>query len=120
MRCSTSGQVDVRPEYDARSGVGPELCAECHTQWYALRMTRDGRNDVQLAVRVPNELVSELDALVPQVHSTRAEAVRAAVEACLYRLNCERDAQRYADTPLDNAELALAVDPDGWTATPLW
>jgi|AntDryMetagUQ889_1029465.scaffolds.fasta_scaffold69526_1 Arc/MetJ-type ribon-helix-helix transcriptional regulator len=83
-------------------------------------MTRDGRNDVQLAVRVPTELVSELDALVPQLHATRAEAVRAAVETYLYRLACERDAQRYADRPLDDAELALADDPGAWTVTPSW
>ncbi|MDQ3599956.1 MAG: ribbon-helix-helix domain-containing protein [Actinomycetota bacterium] len=83
-------------------------------------MTRDGRNDVQLAVRVPNELISQLDALVPQVHATRAEAVRTAVEKYLYRLACERDAQRYADQPLDDAELALADDPDAWTVTPSW
>lgn len=83
-------------------------------------MTRDGRNDVQLAVRVPNELVNELDALVPQVHVTRAEAVRAAVESYLYRLACKRDAQRYADTPLDNAEPVLADDLGAWTATPSW
>ncbi len=75
---------------------------------------------MQLAVRVPNELIKELDALVPQLHATRAEAVRAAVETYLYRLACERDAQRYADTPLDNAELALADDPGAWTATPSW
>ena len=75
---------------------------------------------MQLAVRVPTELVSELDALVPQLHATRAEAVRAAVETYLYRLACERDAQRYADRPLDDAELALADDPDAWTVTPSW
>lgn len=75
---------------------------------------------MQLAVRVPNEIVSELDALVPQVHATRAEAVRVAVETYLYRLACERDAERYADEPLDGAELALADDPEAWSATPSW
>ena len=75
---------------------------------------------MQLAVRVPTELVSDLDALVPQLHATRAEAVRAAVESYLYRLACERDAQRYADKPLDDAELVLADDPEGWRASPSW
>lgn len=36
---------------------------------------------MQLAVRVSRSLVDELDALVPEVHPTRAEAVRAAVES---------------------------------------
>lgn len=75
---------------------------------------------MQLAVRMPSEVVSELDALVPGLHGTRAEAVRAAVQAYLYHLACERDAQRYANTPLDDAELALADSPDAWSATPSW
>lgn len=75
---------------------------------------------MQLAIRVSNELVTALDALVPQVHATRAEAVRAAVETYLYRLACERDAQRYADEPLADAELALADDPEVWAVTPSW
>lgn len=75
---------------------------------------------MQLAVRMPSDVITELDALVPQVHATRAEAVRAAVHAYLYRLACERDVQRYANTPLDDAELALADDPDAWSATPSW
>ena len=69
---------------------------------------------------MPNELVEALDRLVPERHATRAEAVRAAVEAYLYRVACERDAQRYAAKPLTNDELALADDPDAWSATPSW
>ena len=83
-------------------------------------MTRPRQHNVQLAVRVPNELVEALDRLVPEMHTTRAEAVRAAVEAYLYRVACERDAQRYAAKPLTNDELALADDPDAWSATPSW
>lgn len=75
---------------------------------------------MQLAVRVPSEVIRELDALVPQVHATRAEAVRVAVETYLYRLACERDAERYAHVPLGDTELALADDPDAWSATPSW
>ncbi len=63
-------------------------------------MTSRQPHDVQLAVRVARSLVEELDALVPEVHPTRAEAVRAAVESYLYRLACERDAERYAELPL--------------------
>jgi len=75
---------------------------------------------MQLAVRVPRALVRELDDLVPGLHRTRAEAVRAAVESYLYRLACERDAERYGSLPLDDRELALADDPEGWSATPAW
>lgn len=91
-----------------------------HTAWYALCMTSRGRNDMQLAVRMPTEVISELDALVPHMHATRAEAVRAAVDAYLYRLACERDAERYAHQPLDDTELILADDPDAWSGTPTW
>jgi predicted transcriptional regulator len=83
-------------------------------------MTRSRQHDVQLAVRVPNELVEALDRLIPERHATRAQAVRTAVEDYLYRLACERDAQRYTDEPLTDAELALTDDPDGWSATPSW
>ncbi len=83
-------------------------------------MTRQRPHNVQLAVRVPNELVEGLDQLVPERHATRAEAVRAAVENYLYRVACERDAQRYAEEPLADDELALADDPDAWSVTPSW
>lgn len=83
-------------------------------------MTSTRHHDVQLAVRVPGSLVRELDELVPGRHRNRAEAVRAAVESYLYRLNCERDAERYDSAPLTDAELALADDPAAWTATPSW
>ncbi len=83
-------------------------------------MTRSRQHDVQLAVRVPTELVEALDGLVPGQHASRAEAVRAAVEDYLYRLACERDAHRYADQPLTDDELALADDSGAWSATPPW
>jgi len=75
---------------------------------------------MQLAVRLPRATVEELDALVPLVHATRAAAVRAAVEAYLYRLACERDARRYEQQPLDEQELLLTDDPKGWQGTPAW
>jgi len=83
-------------------------------------MTRPRQHDVQLAVRVPNELIEALDRLVPERHTTRAEAVRAAVEEYLYRVACERDAQRYAEAPLTDDELVLTDDPDAWSVTPAW
>jgi len=75
---------------------------------------------VQLAVRVPKSMLDALDGLVPERHETRADAVRAAIELYLYRLACERDAERYDAAPLSDEELALADDPAGWELTPAW
>jgi metal-responsive CopG/Arc/MetJ family transcriptional regulator len=74
----------------------------------------------QLAVRLPDELIQQLDALVPTAHPNRSEAVRRAIELYLYRLACERDARQYERFPLTDAELSLADDPDAWRDTPPW
>lgn len=75
---------------------------------------------IQMAIRLPDELVSRLDALVPQVHGTRSDAVRRSIELYLYRLACEQDADRYDQLPLSEEELALADDPDPWSGTASW
>jgi hypothetical protein len=46
--------------------------------------------------------------------------VRRALELYLYRLACERDAERYEQVPLGEEELALADDERGWSETPAW
>ena len=74
----------------------------------------------QIAVRLPDEMVKQLDQLVVQGHQSRSEAVRRAIELYLYRLACERDARRYDDLPLNDTELSLADDPEAWAATPAW
>lgn len=74
----------------------------------------------QLAVRLPDDLVRRLDALVPTVHDSRSEAIRRAIELYLYRIACERDAEAYALTPLTEGELALTDDPAAWNTTPRW
>ena len=74
----------------------------------------------QIAIRLPEEIVSRLDALVPAVHESRSDAVRRSIELYLYRLACEEDAERYEREPLSDGELALADDPDAWTGTPSW
>ena len=71
-------------------------------------------------MRLPEEMVQQLDQLVAHGHQSRSEAVRRAIELYLYRLACERDARRYDDLPLTDAELALADDPEAWAATPSW
>ena len=74
----------------------------------------------QIAVRLPDDLVRQLDALVPSPHASRSEAIRQSVELYLYRLACERDAELYEQRPLTDEELALAHDPSSWAGTPSW
>jgi Arc/MetJ-type ribon-helix-helix transcriptional regulator len=74
----------------------------------------------QIALRLPVELVSRLDELVPRLHPTRSDAVRRSIELYIYRLACEADAARYADMPLTEEERSLADDPASWSETPAW
>jgi Arc/MetJ-type ribon-helix-helix transcriptional regulator len=74
----------------------------------------------QLALRLPDSLLDRLDELVPGTHPSRSDAVRRAIELYLYRLACERDARRYDELPLSDAELAFAADAASWAATPAW
>jgi len=74
----------------------------------------------QLAVRLPQELIEQLDALVPGTHPSRSDAVRRSIELYLYRLACERDAERYERQPLTDEELAPADDPAAWADTRQW
>jgi len=75
---------------------------------------------VQIAVRLPEDLISQLDALVPGAHQSRSQAVRRAIEVYLAWLANERDAAAYERLPLTDAELALADSPDAWVGTPAW
>ena len=74
----------------------------------------------QIAVRLPEALISQLDALVPGTHDSRSDAVRRSIEMYLFRLASEQDAARYERQPLTDQELVLADDPEGWTGTPSW
>lgn len=89
----------------------------------ALRLS-DGayteRMTTPVTLRVPDDLLAQLDALVPEVHPSRSEALRRALELYLYRVACERDADRYAAQPLTEAELAVGDDVRDWEATPSW
>ena len=88
------------------------------TEWDAQRYT--DRMTTQIAVRLPEDLVGQLDALVPGLHESRSDAVRRSIELYLYRLACEQDADRYDREPLSDDELALADDPESWSGTPSW
>ncbi|MBA3288321.1 MAG: CopG family transcriptional regulator [Acidimicrobiia bacterium] len=74
----------------------------------------------QIAVRLPDDLATRLDQVARATHHSRSEAVRRAIELYVYRLACERDASRYDELPLTDAELALADDPASWSGTPPW
>jgi Arc/MetJ-type ribon-helix-helix transcriptional regulator len=74
----------------------------------------------QIAVRLPDELVGQLDTLVPSLHESRSDAVRRSIELYLYRLACEQDVARYEAQPLTDEELTLADDPGRWSTTPAW
>lgn len=77
-------------------------------------------HEARFAVRLPKSSLEALDALVPERHPSRADAVRAAIDHYLYRLACEDDWRRYAVQPLTDDELALADDPRAREATPRW
>jgi len=74
----------------------------------------------QIAIRLPDELVSRLDSIVPEIHASRSEAVRRSIELYLYRVACEQDADRYGQSPLSDDELALSDDPQAWSGAPSW
>ena len=97
--------------------------------WIASRAARRGVRrthrytscmTTQIAVRLPDDLVSRLDALVPGTHESRSDAIRRSIEVYLYRLAAEQDALRYDQLPLTADELALADDPAAWAGTPQW
>ena len=74
----------------------------------------------QVAVRLPESLVREVDDVAERLQTSRSNLIRKALEQYLYRLACEHDAAVYERTPLTEAELTLADDPDGWSPTPQW
>lgn len=74
----------------------------------------------QVAVRLPDNLIRAVDDAAERLHSTRSELIRRALELYVYRLASERDAAVYDQLPLTDAELALADDSEGWSATPQW
>ena len=87
----------------------------CIPIWYAECMTK-----VQIAVRLPSDLVESIDRLATATDASRSDVVRHAIEAYVYRKACEADASRYEAAPLSDAELTLADDPSGWSPTPAW
>lgn len=83
-------------------------------------MTNRNHHDMQIAVRASRSMLEKLDALVPHIHATRADAVRAAIDHYLYRIACEQDAERYLEAPLTEQELPPLDNSAGWAAIPEW
>ena len=67
------------------------------------------RTATQIAIRLPQRLVDELDSLVPDRYPTRADAVRDALEQLLVAVRREDLERRYAEgyrrRPMSDAEL---------------
>jgi predicted transcriptional regulator len=57
-----------------------------------------------LSFRVEPSLADELDAAAVEAGVSRSDLLNQAVRQFLYRLRCERDAERYALEPLTTAE----------------
>lgn len=74
----------------------------------------------QIAVRLPDQVLESLDRLVPEMHASRSEAIRRAIELYIYQAMSERDASIYEANPLSDAELALSDSTDSWVSTPQW
>jgi Arc/MetJ-type ribon-helix-helix transcriptional regulator len=74
----------------------------------------------QVAIRLPDELLAQIDLLVGTLHASRSDVIRRAIELFLYRLECEREARAYERMPLTEAELALAEEASAWKDTPAW
>ena len=74
----------------------------------------------QVAVRLPESLITAVDQAANRLQATRSDLIRRALELYLYRLECQRDAAVYEQLPLTDAELALADDAEGWSTTPQW
>ena len=74
----------------------------------------------QVAVRLPDNLIRAVDDAAGRLHSTRSELIRRPLELYVHRLTSEHDASVYDQLPLTDMELALADDPEGWSATPQW
>ena len=57
-----------------------------------------------LSFRADESLAAELDAVAAEAGVARSELLNRAVRELLYRIRCERDAERYAAQPLSGAE----------------
>lgn len=74
----------------------------------------------QVAIRLPETVVQQIDDLVPAHYPTRSDAIRAILEQTLYRMACARDAEIYASQPLTDSELVFTDSNDALSPPPEW
>jgi hypothetical protein len=105
---------DLRVLLDALKIASALLCGRAHRSHrnrvdrstdlvckkYTDRMTQ------ALSFRADPSLAEELDAAAAEAGVSRSDLLNQAVREFLYRLRCERDAERYALHPLTAAETA--------------
>lgn len=65
----------------------------------------------QVTVRLADGLVSEIDSVAGEIHSTRSGVIQRAVEHYLYGLACERDVSLLDQLPLSTDESAMLRGP---------
>jgi metal-responsive CopG/Arc/MetJ family transcriptional regulator len=67
----------------------------------------------RLSFRAEESVARELDAAAVEAGVPRSDLLNRAVREFLYRLRCERDAERYAASPLTAAE-TVAWPNEAW------
>lgn len=74
----------------------------------------------QIAVRIADDQLEQIDRLVQSEHQSRSEVIREAVADYLQRRAAERDAEIYGEHPLSDAEVSLGDDSRNWADVPDW
>lgn len=104
MRCDPN---DVDEPSSAKLTTCRPLEGDPVCDWYADRMTQT------LSFRADASLAKELDAAAAEAGVPRSDLLNRAAREFLYRLRCERDAERYSLQPLTTAE-AAAWPNEAW------
>ena len=91
---------EVRDGPTGPHGNQMDRSTDCVYMKYTYRMTQ------ALSFRADASLAEELDAAAAEAGVSRSDLLNQAVREFLYRLRCERDAERYALHPLTAAETA--------------
>ncbi len=99
------GRSEGRAHTETPFGLTAQRVTVCTT--YTKRMTQ------ALSFRADESLAEELDAAAAAAGVPRSDLLNQAVREFLYRLRCERDAERYALHPLTAAETAAWPD-EAW------
>ena len=71
-------------------------------------------------MRLADDQLARIDRLVGELHASRSDAIRRAIDLYIYRLACEHDARAYELDPLSDAEHAFADARVSRSFTPAW